>query len=198
MLLILLLGIALRDKHLLYQSFILVGLVAVGVLTLIFPSRSLKGWTTACEIAIASLFVARIIWDFVSVKLRIYIIYEEAETKLYNDILPQLFSIPAAFLLAIFILLALSGEQAKYLTIAWAGEGLLLMIMGFAMRDRIMRFVGLGLLSFCVIKVFYDLWMLDIDRIYKVIALMGLGGILILIGWIYSRFREQITKLMVD
>jgi hypothetical protein len=198
MLFMLIIGIALRDKYLLYQSFILVGLVALGIITLIFPGRYTEGWRTACGISIAILFLSRIIWHKVSLNLQEYIVSDEAGAKLYTDMLPQLFSIPAAVLLAIFIVLALSGELSKYLSIAWAVEGLCLMLMGFSMRDRIMRFVGLGLLSLCIIRVFFDLWMLDIDRIYKVMALMGLGGILILIGWIYSRFREQITKLMVD
>ena len=96
------------------------------------------------------------------------------------------------------IVVAFSEHLSKYLTLAWGCEGLLLTVMGFALRDRKLRFLGLGLLGICIVKVFFDLYTLEMERIFKVIALMGLGMILILTGWIYSRYREKITQLIME
>ncbi|HPQ69058.1 MAG TPA: DUF2339 domain-containing protein [bacterium] len=191
-------GLLLRERHLLYQTLVLVVPVAVGVLYYNFTSVGSYANRTGGFTALALLFLARVLWQTVLVKSAGRYVEEGPVLTFLRGVARHIFSVPAAALLVIFLFLEMSGSLEKYLTIAWAGEGLLLMVLGFALSDRLLRFGGLGLLAVCVLKVFFDLYVLDIERVYKVIALIGLGGILILTGWFYSRYRAQIKKLLVD
>jgi hypothetical protein len=191
-------GLAIRSRHLLYQGLLFVFPVAAGVFYFAFPERGTFATRTATLSAIAALFIARILWQTLFAN-RTQTFETDGEIfSFYKGPACHAWSMTAAALLTVYIPIEMSGHLAKYMTIAWACEGLLLLILGFALRDRALRFSGLGLLAVCVLKVFYDLWILDIERVYKVIALIGLGGILILTGWFYSRYREQIRRFLVE
>jgi uncharacterized membrane protein len=110
----------------------------------------------------------------------------------------HLYSIPAAVLLAILVPYDLSGVLVRYQPLGWGLEGLLLIAMGFAMTDRVLRISGLAALALAVIRVFHDLWAANIEMKYRVLALVGLGVILLVCAWLYSRFRERIQKVLLS
>jgi uncharacterized membrane protein len=191
-------GIALKERHLILQSLVLVAPIAGGLIIWNIAHPGSTETRVAASGAIGILFVARILWQVGMARVP-GLLGKPGESSLaLAGPAMHVYSMSAAALLIIFLSVELSGGLAKYMTIAWAGEGLLLMVLGFALQDRLLRFAGLGVLGVSVIKVFFDLWVLKIDRIYKVIALVGLGAILILTGWLYSRFREQIKRLFVE
>ena len=66
---------------------------------------------------------------------------------------------------------------------------------GFPLRDRILRISGLVLLLGCILKLFaWDLRHLEtVPRIFSFIAL---GLILVGVSWIYTRFRERVSKYL--
>jgi hypothetical protein len=172
----------------------------VGIIALDLPLHGTPLGRLTTGYAIGLLYAARILWHVAFFRFR----------KLYSGVgndsgflartSRHFFSIPAAALLAVYLPLefTLTHARSRYLTIAWAIEGLILMVSGFTLNDRVMRFFGLGILAVCVVRVFYDVAILDIDTPYKVLALIGLGTILIITGWIYSHYREQIMRKFIS
>lgn len=97
-----------------------------------------------------------------------------------------------AFIIAAMLLNEVSGGM---LTLSWGLEGIALLAIGFATRDRWLRLSGLGLLLLCIAKVFfYDLR--NLETIYRIFSFIGLGLILLAVSWIYTRFKEQLQKLL--
>jgi uncharacterized membrane protein len=79
--------------------------------------------------------------------------------------------------------------------VAWGILGLALLGFGFPLRDRILRISGLALLLACILKLFsWDLRHLEtVPRIFSFIAL---GLILVGVSWVYTRFRERVSKYL--
>lgn len=191
-------GVLLKDRGQLYQSMTVMAAAVIAVPALTFPEHGSRDGRIASGLAIAGMFAARVLWQAAGSFRRELFSVNNVESKFLAQTARHHFSVPAAVLLTILVPLEFHGALAKYLTLALSCEGLLLMILGFALADRILRFGGLGILAVCVVKIFYDLWLLDIGREYKVLAMAGLGVILVLIGWIYARFAGRIKKIMKE
>lgn len=97
----------------------------------------------------------------------------------------------AGLALAIFALTEQRGDVAWYAT---AGCGLFavsLFVVGLFARSRPHRLVGLGGLAFCVARAF----MVDIDStLYRIVAFVVLGVVLLWVGFSYHRFRHLIEE----
>ena len=66
---------------------------------------------------------------------------------------------------------------------------------GFVLRDRLPRLQGLALLLLCILKLFfYDLR--NLDTPYRILSFIMLGLILLGVSWTYSRFREQVRRIL--
>ncbi len=104
-----------------------------------------------------------------------------------------LFSLAATFLLTSLLFHEVSGSL---LALAWGLEGLSLLGVGVAARERALRLEGLGVLLLCILKLFiYDLRNLEIvPRI--TLTFIGLGVILLGVSWIYTRFRDQVRRYL--
>jgi uncharacterized membrane protein len=85
--------------------------------------------------------------------------------------------------------------SGSMLTVSWGILGLALLGSGFPLRDRILRISGLVLLLACILKLFaWDLRHLEtVPRIFSFIAL---GLILVGVSWVYTRFRERVSKYL--
>jgi uncharacterized membrane protein len=102
------------------------------------------------------------------------------------------FSVAGTLLLMMILYGRVSGGLV---TLAWAGQGLALLIAGFPLRQRILRIEGLILLGICVLKLFlYDLR--NLETLYRILSFVALGIILLGVSWIYTRFQDQIKKLL--
>jgi hypothetical protein len=102
------------------------------------------------------------------------------------------YSMLGAVLLTVLLYHEVSGTL---LTVAWTLEGLALIAAGFPLRDRILRLSGLTLFLICILKVFfYDLRTLE--TIYRIVSFIVLGGILVGVSWIYTRFRDRIQRYL--
>jgi hypothetical protein len=103
-----------------------------------------------------------------------------------------LFSIAASLLLSIVLYGRVSGGL---LTVAWGCEGLALLGIGFPLGQRVLRIQGLVLLLICILKLFlFDLR--NLETMYRILSFVALGLILLAVSWIYTRFQEQIKKLL--
>lgn len=81
------------------------------------------------------------------------------------------------------------GELAAFLGVSgvWVGSGVLCLLAGIRGGERNYRLAGLALLGLSCVKVF--LW--DVSYLtmpFRILSLGGLGGALIGISWLYSRF----------
>ena len=188
------LGMVFLDSPMLYQSVILLIPVVIGMLIFNFPEAGTLLGRESSGTAIGGLFLARILWQMGIHNRRARYIAEGVDSTFLLRTSRHLYSLPAAILLAILIPMDLSGDLAKYQTLGWGIEGLLLIVMGFSMSDRLLRISGLVVLGLGIFKVFYDLSTTEIELKYKVLALIGLGVILLVTAWIYARFRERIHR----
>jgi hypothetical protein len=84
---------------------------------------------------------------------------------------------------------------AGLLTLAWALQGAAVLAAGFLMRERVLRLSGLALLFVCILKLFaYDLRQLE--ALARILSFVVLGLVLLAVSWIYTRYREQIRRLL--
>ena len=106
-----------------------------------------------------------------------------------NGSRPRLyFSLLATVLLAALLYYQVSGSV---LTMAWGAEGVALLAAGFPLRDRFLRFPGLALLLFCILKLFvYDLR--NLETLPRIFSFLVLGLILVSVSWLYTRVREYL------
>lgn len=81
------------------------------------------------------------------------------------------------------------------MTLAWSLLGMGLLAAGFACKDRLLRFSGLGLVLLCIIKVFlYDAR--ELEAPLRILAFMALGATMIAISWAYTRYKDKIEELL--
>lgn len=89
-----------------------------------------------------------------------------------------------------FLLKYYRGLQYGGVSILWAIFALSLLLVGIARNQKAIRYVGLGLFTVVSIKVFFvDLKQLD--PIWRIIAFVILGGLLLAGSFVYLKFRER-------
>jgi len=85
--------------------------------------------------------------------------------------------------------------RSSLTTVAWGAQGIALLLAGFRLGQRCLRLSGLGLLLVCVGKLFgYDLRHLELP--FRILSFVVLGVILIAVSFLYSRFRERISRYL--
>ena len=102
------------------------------------------------------------------------------------------FSLLGTALAAALIFHEVSGSV---LTIAWGLEGVALLAAGFPLRDRVLRLSGLALLAVCTGKLFF--WDLrNLETLPRIVSFIVLGLLLVAVSWIYTRFRDQVRRML--
>jgi uncharacterized membrane protein len=80
-----------------------------------------------------------------------------------------------------------------YLTASWSVLALGLFTAGLLLRERMYRWVGLGILACALGRVVvFDVWKLE--TIYRILSFMALGIVLLVLGFIYSKYQEKIKE----
>jgi uncharacterized membrane protein len=83
------------------------------------------------------------------------------------------------------------------LTMLWAVYSVGLLVVGIRIRSRTVRVAGLILITIPIAKVFvYDVFALE--QLYRIIAFVGLGLLLIASGYLYQRYRVAIKDFIVE
>lgn len=81
----------------------------------------------------------------------------------------------------------------RTLSIVWGLEGILLFIIGFTTSNATARRQGLAVLALTIAKVYlYDVQTLTTP--YRILSFIILGVILLFIGFLYNRWRQQAPK----
>lgn len=92
------------------------------------------------------------------------------------------------------ILIALESTRGQ-LTVKWGVEGLVVFLFAIWVGERSFRLAGLGLLLACAAKIFLiDVWGLDPQS--KYITLIALGAALVLVSYLYTRYREKFRQYL--
>lgn len=87
-----------------------------------------------------------------------------------------------------------SSESYKFgLTILWGAYALLLISLGIRSRKKYLRVAAIALLALTMLKLFlYDL--ADLGTVAKTIAFIALGLFLLIISFLYNKYRERLSK----
>jgi uncharacterized membrane protein len=87
----------------------------------------------------------------------------------------------------------LQSSDGFYLTAGWSGLALALFVTGMALRERIYRWLGLGVLACALGRiVIFDVWKLE--TIYRILSFLALGIVLLVLGFIYNKYQEKIRE----
>ena len=66
-----------------------------------------------------------------------------------------------------------------------------LVVAGVALRSALNRILGLGLLALVIAKLYLlDVW--SLSRGFRITAFLALGGLLLLVSYLYSRFKPAL------
>lgn len=88
-------------------------------------------------------------------------------------------------------------NDAKQLTLSaiWGIYSIILIVIGIIKKYQPIRIFSIVLFAITILKVFlFDLS--NLDTIYRIGSFIGLGVILILVSFLYQRFRSQIMDLV--
>jgi hypothetical protein len=85
--------------------------------------------------------------------------------------------------------------NGRQLTLAWGLEAFALLGAGIGLQRRPLRLSGLALFGLCLIKLFFRDFA-ELDTLSRILSFIVLGLLLIAASWAYSRFREQIKRLL--
>ena len=97
-------------------------------------------------------------------------------------------------ILLLTLMLALK-MRAGMVTVAWGIEGLSIVLVALAVKERSYRLTGLILLLLCVAKVLLrDAW--GLQRRDQYITFIILGVALWLVSFLYTRYRDTIRQLL--
>ncbi len=105
---------------------------------------------------------------------------------------------PLAIMMVVIVTLILvSGlyhlAVTTWLTVSWAVAGFVLMAFGFAAKTRPYRMAGLAVLLLGLLRAFlHDMAMLAVP--YRILSFIGLGVILLVLGFLYAQNREKLAK----
>jgi uncharacterized membrane protein len=70
---------------------------------------------------------------------------------------------------------------------------LALFTAGLLLRERMYRWVGLGVLACALGRVvLFDVWKLE--TVYRILSFMALGIVLLVLGFIYSKYQQKIRE----
>jgi len=87
----------------------------------------------------------------------------------------------------------LEGQSGFYLTASWSLLALVIFTSGFLFREKIYRWLGLGILACALGRVVvFDVWKLE--TLYRILSFLALGIVLLVLGFIYSRYQEKIRQ----
>jgi len=95
-----------------------------------------------------------------------------------------------------FILIVLELKE-YWISVGWIFLALILTIIGFMFNKKYLRMQGIIILFISIFKVFvYDIRELEV--IYRTISYIVLGIILLLISFIYTKYKDKIKEIIIE
>jgi len=126
-------------------------------------------------VAIVTIYLSIILLEIHNKQLKSW---EENVSKIYYF----------SFVLLITVIIALELNEL-WISVAWGIEALIILIIGFALKTKERRLVGIGLLGLVIFKVFF-MDLRDLDTLFRIISFMGLGIILLVASFLYAKYKD--------
>ena len=87
--------------------------------------------------------------------------------------------------------------QQLGLTVVWTVYGGALLTIGLLRRRPLLRMMALLLLTMTIVKVYVlDIW--SLTKLYRIIALILLGIVLLLVSFLYQPLRRRLAEAEAD
>jgi len=81
------------------------------------------------------------------------------------------------------------------LSVFWAVYAIILLAVGIARRNKLLRLMGVGLFGVVIFKVFlYDLW--SLGSLYRIISSITLGVILLIASFAYHKYKNEVKEII--
>jgi uncharacterized membrane protein len=94
-------------------------------------------------------------------------------------------------------LAAHADRAAMMVTLVMALYAAVLVAIGFSARDRVHRYLGLGLFGVTLGKlVLWDVW--HLERLYQMLVLVGVGALLLGASYLYARLGRRLVHFLRD
>ena len=186
-------GVRIENWQIRRLGYIVLGLAAIR--SLLFDVHGLPFWERATSMVVVILALYGVQYLISKAKLR------DDEKNL-----PTLFNIAGTFLLTISLaveildseglLAAFSGDvRIVILSVVWAVEAVVLIVVGFVNRSSSLRYLGLLLFGITVMKILIvDLSF--IETIYRTIVTIIVGLIALGASFAYVKNKERIEELL--
>ena len=88
-----------------------------------------------------------------------------------------------------------SQQMIMFITLFLAIYGFIALAIGIATKFATLRKIAIVVLGIAIIKVFLvDIWFQD--TMYRIIALLSLGTTLLVVGYLYYRYKERIISII--
>ena len=82
-----------------------------------------------------------------------------------------------------------------WISVGWSILALIIMISGFSLRKKHLRIQGMIIFAITIIKVFlYDTR--NLETIYRTVSYIVLGVILLLVSFIYTKYKEKLKEIL--
>ena len=169
------------------QSVVIFGLLALKIILL--DSRNLNSFQ------IENFFSSTRFFSFLIGIATFYISSYYLEIKkslliMSEKNLPIIYSYTGTLLAFILIMIEM---KEFWISVGWSV--LALVVLGVAYRKKFLRLQGMLLLSITILKVFiYDTR--GLETIYRTVSYMVLGMILLLVSFIYTKYKEKLKEII--
>lgn len=87
-----------------------------------------------------------------------------------------------------------AGEFNGVRTLAWTGLGVVYFATGLGLRERTYRLMGLVTLALALLSIAPSIWSMSTE--IKILSVFVMGGVFVTLGFVYSRFKEPLKKLL--
>jgi len=82
---------------------------------------------------------------------------------------------------------------AKHLTVSWSLLALAVFLIGFVAHARVYRLAGMTFVTVAIGRLFLvDVW--QFDTLLRIVSFLVLGAVLLVLGFFYNRFAEQVRR----
>lgn len=77
------------------------------------------------------------------------------------------------------------------LSVVWTLYAIALVVVGFIAKKRPFRLMSIAIFGVTILKVFlFDL--ANLQTIYRIVSFIGVGGLLVVVSYLYQRYRDRI------
>jgi uncharacterized membrane protein len=121
----------------------------------------------------------------------VFINYYRDKTKFDQDLV-SLYNWLGAIAVTGIILMEV---RDYWISVGWAVFSALLLVLGFWIRNRDLRYQGMLLIGLTVLKVFlYDTR--ELSTIYRTVSFMFLGVILLFLSFLYNKYKDKLKEVI--